>query len=313
MKHNYILTVLALALPFATTAQSLTGASPNQGTQGQTLSVSVSGQNTSFGQGTSTTVAYLNQGSSQIWFQSLNIVNNTVVSGTLSIQNSDPAGFYNVNVNNSIDGQMLLPSGFEVLANPNPPQIILVDPDSGAQGANNLQVDITGQNTSFTQGSNTVWFTQGTSTVLYPYQVNMTSDTDAETYVNIPINQPTGLYDVHVHDDIDGTVTKPNGFTVYPFNVSTNDIEEQKALQFEAYPNPLEAQLTLDYSLEKEDHVFIDIYDATGKQVSVLLDARFAAGNYKRVVDVGSLELGRGVYFVRMKVGVKERVLRVVR
>ena len=84
-------------------------------------------------------------------------------------------------------------------------------------------------------------------------------------------------------------------------------------LQFEAYPNPLAETLTLDFELEAEDHVYIDMYDMTGKDITVFIDKRFGQGKYTEQVELTTLDIPSGVYFVRMRSGVKERILQVVK
>jgi hypothetical protein len=311
MKHIFTL-LLSFYLPALLSAQSLTGISPTQAMQGQSLSVAITGQNTAFAQGSSTTSAWLQQGGSVILFTTMNVVNNVLISGSIDVQNSDPAGLYNVEVYNTIDGQLSITNGFEVLLDPNPPIIITVHPDTGYTGDINLAVTITGQNTHFAQGSNTVWFTQGTSTVLYPFNMNPTSDTETTGYFNIPTNQPTGLYNVHVYDDPDGELIKPLAFNILAGGIGFETIV-QAVLKFEAYPNPLAETLTLDFELDAEEHVYIDLYDLTGKQLTVFLDTRFSQGKHTKQVQLSNLNIDAGVYFVRMRSGSKERNLKVVK
>ena len=72
--------------------------------------MNVTGQNSNFGQGTSTTTAWLQQNNEYIFFTTMNVVNNVMLSGTVNVQVSSPIGFYDVNVYNNIDGSMTLPN-----------------------------------------------------------------------------------------------------------------------------------------------------------------------------------------------------------
>ena len=94
------------------------------------------------------------------------------------------------------------------------PQIVSIDPNTAQQG-DSLSVTITGQNTNFTQGSGTtrVWFSQGGVTIEADTFLP-TSDTSITADFTIPIDATTGLWDVNVEDDIDGTLTLVSGFDV---------------------------------------------------------------------------------------------------
>jgi PKD repeat protein len=215
---------LSLGAASISCAQSISNVNPASGNLGQTLSVSISGQSTSFGQGTSTTNVWFSQGSSTLVYpNSVTITNSGLLIAGFIFPNTIPSGSYDVNVLNSIDGQMIVPIGFLLNPNPNPPVIVSVAPSSAITGQT-LTVTVTGQYTNFSQGTSTanVWFNQGTSTLIYPNNVTVLSDTAISANFTIPTNAISGSYDVSTSDDIDGQLVLSGGFFINSCNLSAN-------------------------------------------------------------------------------------------
>lgn len=209
----FVLLIFSLQISFST-AQTISTVSPNTGNQGQTLAVTISGQNTHFAQGSGTTV-WFSQGSQTIYGTSVTPVTNTALIMQMSIPGNATLGQWNVNAFNTTDGNMTKYSAFTVTTNPNPPQIISIAPDSGMIGQS-LSVTITGQNTNFQQGTMTyAWISQGSSTMIQLSSLNITSNTLLSGQLSIPSNLPLGLYDAGVYNTIDGSLSKLSCFKVY--------------------------------------------------------------------------------------------------
>lgn len=66
------------------------------------------------------------------------------------------------------------------------------------------------------------------------------------------------------------------------------------------YPNPFSQSTTIRYSLPQEMHVRLQVYDALGRRVATLVDARQRPGLYERDFDANGLP--SGVYFLRFHV-----------
>ncbi|MFZ4398774.1 MAG: InlB B-repeat-containing protein [Bacteroidales bacterium] len=91
-----------------------------------------------------------------------------------------------------------------------------VTPSSALQGQL-LTVSISGSNTHFTQASSTtIWFEQGSSTVITPFNVQAINNTTLSAFVQLSAQQITGLYNLHVSTSLDGNLVLPNSFTVLP-------------------------------------------------------------------------------------------------
>jgi len=65
------------------------------------------------------------------------------------------------------------------------------------------------------------------------------------------------------------------------------------------YPNPFNPTSKIDFSLPKDSHVTIKVYNSIGREVSTLINAEIKKGEHQAVVD-GSL-LSSGVYFYNIK------------
>jgi hypothetical protein len=265
MRNFSILPLFCFLGICASNAQSIIGLTPTSASQGETMTVAMTGQNTSFGQGTSTTNVWFQQGSTTIILPDAIFINSsTTIDCDFTFCSSD-LGLYDLIVDNSIDGYMVLPNSFTLNAEPNPPEIVQVDPDSSYRG-DILSVSVTGQSTDFAQGTvTTVWLSQGSSTIVGD-SVNVTSATDLVAEFSIPTNAAYGLWDVNV---IDGgcnlTVTLTEGFTIYDtiVGVQTPKLEYHVNM----FPNPSNGIVTLDYEIPIWQTGEFCIYDIAGKEV----------------------------------------------
>ncbi|MDG5767697.1 T9SS type A sorting domain-containing protein [Balneolales bacterium ANBcel1] len=67
------------------------------------------------------------------------------------------------------------------------------------------------------------------------------------------------------------------------------------------YPNPFNPETSIVYDLHKDQHVRIEVYNAIGQRVAVLVDAHRPAGTH--TVRFGDGRLSSGVYLYRMHAG----------
>jgi len=83
-----------------------------------------------------------------------------------------------------------------------------------------------------------------------------------------------------------------------------------------AFPNPFSGETTMRWSLPEPGPVEVTIFDAEGRRVRTLLAARLPAG-YHTVrwngQDAGGRDVGRGVYFSRLRTERGERVQKLLR
>ena len=69
------------------------------------------------------------------------------------------------------------------------------------------------------------------------------------------------------------------------------------------YPNPVEDNFTIDYSIPSSSHVLMDMYDNTGKKIATLVDGERKAGDHKEYIELGRYSMKPGVYYVRSQIG----------
>ena len=192
----------------------LASITPDNGTIPETLSVSVDGVNTHFSQGTGT-VLWLQQGSSIIYPTSITEISNTLLEAEFTFSNFNTTGLYDVNTMNGLDGELTLSNSFYLNPDPDPPQLVSIEPDS-AQLGELLSVSISGLNTNFTQGTGTtVWLNQESSTI-YPINTTIINNELISADFTIYNYSSTGYYNVNTHNSFDGTLTLANGFYIYP-------------------------------------------------------------------------------------------------
>jgi hypothetical protein len=67
------------------------------------------------------------------------------------------------------------------------------------------------------------------------------------------------------------------------------------------YPNPFNPVTDINYSLAKDIHVKITLYDILGRETKVLVNEFKQAGNYN--ISFNGTDLASGVYFYRINAG----------
>lgn len=89
-------------------------------------------------------------------------------------------------------------------------------------------------------------------------------------------------------------------------SVFTNIKEEskQEEILLKTYPNPCKDKFNIEYYLSKRQNIRIDIYNAAGSLVKVILDREQAPGSYSvswDATDVNGHKLQAGLYFYRIE------------
>jgi hypothetical protein len=67
------------------------------------------------------------------------------------------------------------------------------------------------------------------------------------------------------------------------------------------FPNPFNAQTTIQYSLPERAIVSIDIYDILGRRIETIVEGMKPAGNHQATWAAG--DQPSGVYFYRIQAG----------
>ena len=115
-------------------------------------------------------------------------------------------------------------------------------------------------------------------------------------------------YDVDNNDQINSGdfvlhLTKfPEALTVSPTAIDTfptPTLARRYAL-FQNYPNPFNPSTTIAFALPRPGRVSLKIFDASGKEVAILVNENLPVGNYR--IPWNAQELPSGVYFYRLTV-----------
>jgi gluconolactonase len=65
------------------------------------------------------------------------------------------------------------------------------------------------------------------------------------------------------------------------------------------YPNPFNPSTTIEFTIPRESHVSLEIFNSLGQQVSLLEDQKLPAGDYKD--EWNAATLASGIYFCRLQ------------
>ena len=70
---------------------------------------------------------------------------------------------------------------------------------------------------------------------------------------------------------------------------------------FQNYPNPFNPKTRIDFSLEREGHASLRVFDLLGREIATLVDEERPPGKYE--VEFDGTHLSSGVYFYQLKSG----------
>jgi hypothetical protein len=106
-------------------------------------------------------------------------------------------------------------------------------------------------------------------------------------------------------------------FTVPLCATSANSIIQNQDSQLtymftlnQNFPNPFNPNTKITFTLDKPEHVVLEVYKTSGQKVALLLDSQINAGSHE--VEFNASDLSSGIYFYRIQVGVFSRVRKMV-
>lgn len=107
---------------------------------------------------------------------------------------------------------------------------------------------------------------------------------------------------------VDGVYKLPADTT----NDTTGVAEFINETSYSVYPNPIEDQSTINFLLDKQAKVSLQVTDVLGREVyGILTDENLVAGNYNYTLTSDKLD-GAGVYFVKLTINDGESIIRKV-
>ena len=83
------------------------------------------------------------------------------------------------------------------------------------------------------------------------------------------------------------------------FTTSSARMNSNSGITFEVYPNPVSQFATVQFSLDEESPVLMEIMDVSGRSLKTICDETFPQGNHE--VKFNGSSLSSGVYFLRIK------------
>ena len=201
------------------TPPKLVSVSPNNAKHGQTLDVTITGLNTSFTQGSGTTVSFYSyqQGSNTtLNVSNIQVLSDIVMKATVSVPHNTFTGDYSVMVYDANYNYLTLENAFHV-EGVSPPKLVAISPNTAKNGQT-LDVTISASGTNFMQGSGTtVSFyadQPGNGTTVDVYNVKVLSDSAILVTVYVPYKTITSDYSVYVYDGVNSNLYLASAFHV---------------------------------------------------------------------------------------------------
>ncbi|HET6566525.1 MAG TPA: T9SS type A sorting domain-containing protein [Rhodothermales bacterium] len=102
---------------------------------------------------------------------------------------------------------------------------------------------------------------------------------------------------------------EPNPAAQTGIEETGGELPKQMALS-QNYPNPFRGATTIEYSVDRVQHVRLHVYDVMGRTVATLVDRVQPSNNYK--VSFNGASLASGVYFYRLETDDKTITRRMV-
>jgi hypothetical protein len=69
------------------------------------------------------------------------------------------------------------------------------------------------------------------------------------------------------------------------------------------YPNPFNPSTEISFSIPKNSHVSLKVYDVNGKEVAEVLNKNYELGTHSITFDVAKYDISSGVYFYTLTAG----------
>ena len=284
------------------TKASLDSVSPKTARQGEKVTMTFYATNTNFDKPDLTNSVYLKSLNKKISATNITAIDSVTLEAEFTLTYGQPISFYSANIYNDSDGTFSIPYVFELTEGINTPHILKVTPDTLVAGET-LDIEVTGENIDFTQGTNIVTIRQGMMDI---FMNSSTADSPTTLFVNIKVNEyfPSGTYSLSIYNtsfDIlllsNQTLTRERAFYLksnYWQTDGFSQIPEDKIL---FYPNPANHYL---YLKKKYDQV--QLYDMNGRKV--------LEWKHEVILDISGLH--KGMYFIKLRTGNDINVQKVI-
>ncbi len=276
-------------------APTINSITPNSSPNNRILDITITGSGTNFTQASSTNFGFFLTGSptTAIHIDSVQTINDVTANLYVTITPNAASNYYTLNYMSVYDG--ILTSNF--IVSPGTPSLLAVVQPFGNRGQT-LDVTITGQNTSFMQGSgtNAVSFTQGSGTNIIINSVLPLSDNVLRVNMTIDTVAKLGSYILNVSNSIDGTITKVNAFLIS--HVGVKEIINNYS-RLNLYPNPAKNIFTIELNKQDIEVKEILLMDLNGKKIMELHHPEIT-NDATIPIDTRNFNIPSGTYFIRV-------------
>ncbi len=292
---------------------------PEHAVKNQTLDVIIKGKDTQFSKfqfGKRDSLYFTNQfdlAIKDITINSVNVISDTILSLNITVSPYAKNGYINFNIKDSLSDFINygMINAFCI-----GPYLFSITPDS-TNVNETITIDINCINSNFSSSSNVkVWLSNyddyfsdiyGTVVLVKPLQ-------QISAKFIIPSGTHQGMCYVFIADTIDGVFYRKQFFQIGEVTSTQHSaFSIQHSAFIKVFPNPFNDDLFVEYYLEKHSPVQIDIFDITGKKVYLLNLGNRDKGYNKENLNAQILKLEKGIYFLRVDVGNKFYMSKIIK
>jgi len=264
---------------------------------GKTISVSITTQNTHFGQGTSTTEAWFSASGFSFPIVGIKIISPTELTGYIN-SNVFPVYLnFTTNINNSIDGHFSKPNSFSALNYLNyydEKRLLSISRNWGE--LNKLYTfTLKGHKTHFTGGYIVLEFKNRLNSMLTTTatNINVINDSLLTFDAKIEIGNDTDTWDLFYTSLYDNLLLITDAFVVSPVSIRNVD----NSYNINIFPNPSNDIINIQSSVIKNTKVEISIVNLSG---ALLYSNNYSISNsLDKRIDISKLPAG--IYFILVK------------
>lgn len=271
---------------------------PNIGSQGQTLPIIISGQNTQYQSGSATVQLQYSQGSFTIsqgsitGFSNIQVSSPTQITGTLVVPPNAPSGSYNLFVMAGSSTVTFDPSAFTV--QPPTSNFIQVQPNGVKPGntLNGMTVSVpAGSFKNAMTGIQKVWLSKGNLVLENFSNIAVQNASTFTADFSAPSNVPQGMYDMNVWEN-----SGAMHVTVAAFEISDNvSLVERPLFNFSYFPNPAQDYLKVSYA-EASTQTSFEILDLNGRLIQ-----SYTVEGTEGEMSFSISDLAKGMYLLRVQ------------
>jgi Secretion system C-terminal sorting domain/WD40-like Beta Propeller Repeat len=127
-------------------------------------------------------------------------------------------------------------------------------------------------------------------------------DSNTESALKDTINTPDIFVSHLIIDENGDSVTHIRDNIDYPKQI---DLRQN-------YPNPFNPRTRIQYHINEDSYVKLNLYDVNGKEITTLVDQLQKKGEYSLNLNAAKLNLSSGIYFYRLQVNLNARLNKIL-